>query len=498
MDDLRKELELLAHLDGVSSLLSWDQETYMPKGAIRARSEQLAALSGIRHDRLTSAAFQSILNQYVCLESGKPIQPVTERDRLILFRVFQDWRKAKQIPSAFVSSFAALKSQSQHVWQEARDCNDFALFAPYLEKCVAMSTEQAQMMNPDLPAYDTLLDEFEEGSSVSVLNPLFLELKDELQLLLLHILEKRKATKLFLGRTFDIQKQWDFGMKVLGEMGFDFNRGRQDRSTHPFTTQFHPTDVRVTTRLSPDNFLEALSSTIHEGGHALYEQGLQSDYFGTALCESVSLGFHESQSRLWEQMIGMGAAFWSHYYPILQSYFPESLNDVDSQLFYHAINTVSKSLIRVEADEVTYNLHIVIRYECEKMLFDKTLSVASLPGVWNQKYKDYLGVMPSSDCEGVLQDVHWSCALFGYFPTYTLGNLYAAHLYEQMRKDFDIEEKISQGQLKAVMEWNRDHIHCHGRLFSPKELLEKVCHCTLSTGPFLSYLNKKYLEIYGR
>ncbi len=301
-----------------------------------------------------------------------------------------------------------------------------------------------------------------------------------------------------LTQTYDEHLQWEFGLEILRDMGYDLNRGRQDRSAHPFTTDFHPSDVRITTRLSSSNLAMGLFGTIHEGGHALYEQGLDEQYFGTPLCEAISLGIHESQSRLWENYVGRGRPFWQWYYPRLQQLFPGPLGQVGLEDFYAAINTVRPSLIRVEADEVTYNLHIMLRFKLERALLDGSISVTELPGLWNQEMTEMLGITPETDAEGVLQDIHWSMGAFGYFPTYALGNLYGRQIYDAALEQIeDLEQRISQGDLKTLREWLRVKVQQLGRGKTAVELVQELSGQPLSVEPFVRYLKEKYGEIYG-
>jgi carboxypeptidase Taq len=488
-----KEIGLLS---GIGSLLSWDQETYMPSGAIDVRSEQSALMAELVHARWTGDAFRRVLSEWVDLDSGAFLGDVSDEEKRFLSEVYRDWKKAVLLPSSFVSAFSSLTSKAQHVWQEARAASRFSLFQPYLAQVVAMSRERADYLKStvvgggDVTPYDVLLNEYEPGVRSSYLTPLFQELCVGIK----DILKKVDVTKTVPNWEMDVDRQWEFGMWILAQMGFDFSFGRQDKSTHPFTTQFHPYDVRITTRLDARHFMDGFSSTVHEGGHALYEQGLDPAWFGTPFGEAMSLGIHESQSRMWENQIVKSRAFWEGQFQRLQMLFPHVLGEVSWLEFYHVVNRVRPSFIRVDADEVTYNLHIIIRYELEKAMVDGTLAVADLPHAWNAKYLSYLGISSENESMGVLQDVHWSCGLLGYFPTYTLGNLYAAQFYGQIERDIlDVSGLISRAEFSPITSWLRKNIHQVGRRMSPSELVMKVTGESLSSEPFLNYLRGKYL-----
>lgn len=495
---LIKELKTMSQLDGVLSLLGWDQETYMPKGGLEPRSEQLALLSQFKHERHTSESFRSLLSTFVDLDTGHVTYPGSLQELSLLKQIHKDWRMACALPTSFIASYAELKSKAQYHWQQAKTNNDYEMFRPYLETLIERTREKARFYKSESSLYGSLIDEHEPGLTLETFDDLFDELKRETQLLLKKI--RSVSTKKWLDLSqyhYGQQSQWELGMSVLTDMGFDFDHGRLDKSAHPFTTTFHPNDVRITTRFKTTDPLEGLSGTIHEGGHALYEQGLDKGWYGTPLCEAASFGVHESQARFWENMIGKHHAFWKHYYPFFCNHFPE-FRDIPLDRFYQAMHVVSPSLIRVEADEVTYNSHIMIRYELEKALIDGDLKTADLPHVWNRYYNEYLGVTPASDSEGVLQDVHWSVGAFGYFPSYTIGNLYAAQLNQTLVKDIpQYETYLEDGDLKPFKEWLRENVYQYGRQYSSQELLERVTGEPLSVTPFMTYIKQKYNQIYG-
>jgi carboxypeptidase Taq len=387
---------------------------------------------------------------------------------------------------------------AQQVWVEARKKSDFGMFLPALRTIVALKREEAHYLGYRDSPYDALLDHYEPGMTAGQLRPLFAALKARLVPLLQRVLAaKTSIDASILFRTYDPTRQMEFGRLVLTAMGYDFTRGRLDLSAHPFTTSFHPTDVRVTTRVYERELPACLFSCIHEGGHALYDQGLDPDRYGTPLGEPLSLGVHESQSRLWENCIGRSRPFWRCFYPLLQQCFPEQLKEVEMETFYAAVNHAKPSLIRVEADELTYNLHVMLRFEIEQDLIEERLAVEELPTVWGEKMRSYLGVTPTTDAEGVLQDVHWSLGAIGYFPTYTLGNLYAVQFYEQARKEINnLDGEIEAGRLTVLTRWLNQKIHRWGRTFTPEQLMLRVTGSSLSPEPFLAYLEKKYGELY--
>ena len=493
------ELEVITQLRKVAAVLAWDQETYMPSGSAQARSEQISLVLSLSHARFTSDTFRQSLATLVDLDGGAIDRDGLDRSQVrLLENVWHDWRRATALPVEFVGELARLTSQAQHVWQEARAQNDYARFSPYLEKIIDMKRQEARFHGFEDEPYDALLEDYEMGITTKQIEQLFAVLRPAL----IELVGRIKSSKVpdrhaLLTQEFPEDQQWEFGMEVLSDMGYDFTKGRQDRSAHPFTTDFHPSDVRITTRLNARDLSMGLFGTIHEGGHALYEQGLEAKYFGTPLCEAISLGIHESQSRLWENYVGRSMPFWRHYYPRLQARFPGQLGAVPLDDFYAAINAVRPSLIRVEADEVTYNLHIMLRFDLERALLNGDVTVKDLPGLWDQAMAKYVGVTPSTVAEGVLQDIHWGMGAIGYFPTYMLGNLYGRQIYEAALAQIDdLEERIAQGDLLTLREWLRDNVHRLGRLKRAGELIQDLTGQPLSAGPFIKYLQAKYERLY--
>lgn len=502
LEPLTTKLLEIQQLNSAASVLSWDQETYMPAGGGRARADQIATLQGVAHEKFVSSDVEILLAGWVDLNTGHPVdQPGDvwdEASRAVLREVWRDFSRAKKLPSDFVIRLSRECSLAQQVWAEAKEQNSFTLFLPNLQRVLALKREETQFLGYSDSPYDALLDVYEPGSTIAKLRPLFAQVKARLVPLLKKITNSTAhVDDSILFHTYDQARQLEFGRLVLTAMGYDFERGRVDFSAHPFTTSFHPTDVRVTTRVNEKELQSCLFSCIHEGGHGLYDQGLDPRYYGTPLCDSVSLGIHESQSRMWENCVGRSRAFWRYFYPILQQEFPYQLRTVDMEQFYAAINRVKPSLIRVEADELTYNLHIMLRFEIEQDLIEGHRQAEDLPDIWNAKMKEYLNIVPTEDADGVLQDVHWSLGAFGYFPTYTLGNLYAAQFYEQARLEIPhLEDEIAKGQLLILRRWLEQKIHRWGRTFTPDNLVQRVTGKSLNPDLFLAYVERKYAELY--
>ena len=502
VNDLTTRLLEIQRINSAASLLSWDQETYMPAGGGEARAEQISTLQGIAHQKLVSPEIERLLASWLDPETGEtqdtPGETWDEPSRSLLREVWRDYSRAKKLPSDFVVKLSRECSLAQQVWAEAKENHAFSQFLPNLRTVLSLKREEAEYLGYRDSPYNALLDVYEPGSTIEALRPLFAQIKGRLVPLLKKIQQSPiQIDDTILFHTFDQARQLEFGRMVLIAMGYDFERGRLDLSAHPFTTSFHPTDVRVTTRVHEHDLQSCLFSCIHEGGHGLYDQGLDPRYFGTPLGDSVSLGIHESQSRMWENCVGRSRAFWRFFYPMLQQTFHHQLRSLDGEQFYAAINRVKPSLIRVEADELTYNLHIMLRFEIEQDLIEGRTRPEDLPEIWNRKMEEYLGIVPSNDAEGVLQDVHWSFGAFGYFPTYTLGNLYSVQFYEQAKLEIPhLEDEIAAGQLMVLQRWLGQKIHRWGRMFTPDHLSRRVTGKSLDPEPFLSYVEKKYGELY--
>lgn len=480
-------------------MLEWDQETYMPKAASALRADQIELMAGLIHKEKTSTAFQKALSKLIDLKSGKMLSKGLEPLQQAALKAWRrDYLIAVALPNAFVKDFAKLSSESMTVWAEARKNNSFQMFAPYLEKVVAMCRQKAEYLGYKKHPYDALLDLYEPETTTQEIASLFTKVKKGVGTLLTGIASSPQIDDKCLHGKFSHEKQLSLGKTILEAMGFDLNRGRLDLSTHPFSMTIHPSDSRLTTRIHRTSIFDCISTVLHEGGHSLYEMGLMPEYYGSPLCEAVSLGIHESQSRLWETRIGQSKAFWKHFLPLLKKTFKGKLEKVTLDQFYKAINKVEPSLIRVESDEVTYSLHVILRFELEKQLIEGSLEVADIPEAWNHLMKTSLGITPPTDREGCLQDIHWSMGAFGYFPTYTLGNLYAGQLFETFEKAYpDWEERISKGDLLFFREWLQENIHRHGRAYQASELIKRVSGKQLSEEPYLNYLSKKYKELYN-
>lgn len=485
-------------LTGIAHLLDWDHETFMPSGAAGIRAEQLKTLAGLIHKEKTGKKFSNALSKLIDLTSGKVIaNGLDDRQQAALREWRRDYQHAVSLPTKFVEEFAQLTSQSISIWRLAKEEDTFQRFAPFLEKIVLMNRRKADLLGYQDHPYDALLDEYEPGSTTKGVQSLFADLKRSLTTLLKKIQGTAQVKDAFLYSDFDRAKQISFSHEILNAMGYDFNKGRLDFSSHPFSSSSHPTDSRITTRINTNSVINNICTVLHEGGHSLYEMGLPIEDYGSPLGEARSLGVHESQSRWWETRIGLTKPFWTYFLPRLKATFPGQLDQVTLDQFYKGINKVEPSFIRVEADEVTYPLHVILRFELEKDLIAGTLSIRDLPDAWNAKMQAFLGITPKTNREGCLQDVHWSMGAFGYFPTYTLGNIYAAHLFTAFERDFPHwESKVAKGELAFIREWLHDKIYQYGRRYSSHDLLKLATGKDLSSQAYLSYLNNKYHGIY--
>lgn len=493
---LDKEIVLLGH---ATAVLGWDQETYMPEAAIDERSEQLAVLSAIHHDRSTAPEIGEILTK-LGVDDANPLgrADLDPADRALLRHIHRNYRRSTRLPKELVVRIAQETSKGQAVWAAARKESNFKAFAPNLKTLLGLTLEVADALGYEDHPYDPLLDEYEPFMKTSEVSSVFDKLRTDLVAVLDKIRGGTPVDDSVVHRAFSVDGQEAFGRRVLAAMGWDFTRGRLDVSTHPFTTSLGVDDVRLTTRYNERFFNTGIFGTIHEAGHGLYELGFGDAIRGSSLSDGTSLGIHESQSRLWENMVGRSRPFWNHFYPVLKGIFPDTLSDIDAETFWKAINKVEPSLIRVEADDVTYGLHIILRFRLETELVTRKIAVDDLPERWNEEMKSLLGVVPSSDAEGVLQDIHWSMGGIGYFPTYALGNLYAAQFMATMRKDLpSLDDDLGAGRLDGVLGWLRDHIHRHGSAKTAGELVQDVTGSALDPNHFVAYLNDKFGRIYG-
>lgn len=494
---LHKLKELIYEINDINmaaAVLGWDQETYMPQGGINDRADQLSTLSKISHEKFTTKEIGDLIGE---LKSEIPDMD-DESDDVRLIRVLdRNYKKSVKVPASLVSEMSKAASLGQQAWAEAKKTSDFLKFKPHLQKLVELKKEYAKIFAPYDNIYDPLLDDFEPGLKTSEVKSIFNELRPHQVNLIKRIAEKKEVDNSFLFKDYDESKQWSLGEKAITKFGYDWTRGRQDKSTHPFSTNFGIDDSRITTRVTKNYLPTALFGTFHESGHAMYEQGVSRSLRRTPLARGASLAIHESQSRLWENIVGRSKAFWKHFYGELQKSFPENLTSVSLDNFYRGINKVKPSLVRVEADEATYNLHIMLRLEIEIGLMEGSMNVADLPSIWNSKMEDYLGIKPQNDGVGVLQDIHWSMGAIGYFSTYALGNLVSAQLLECVTKEIpDISMQIEKGEFSALLNWLRKNVHRHGAKFEPQELVVRVTGSKITPKPYLNYLNSKYSEIY--
>ncbi len=483
----------LADLESAGGLVAWDQETFMPKKGVDGRSHVIATMAGLVHEKLTDPALGEDLE---ALTGGGAGLDGTVRDQVAELARLRG--RAVKVPADLVRTLAQLQSKSTAVWALARADKDFATFAPYLTRIIELKREVAEAIGYREEPYEALMDEFEPGSRVSDVAHTLEELRDFLIPLVQAITGSSvKPDPGILAGPYDASRQDAFGREVVAAMGFDLEAGRLDLSNHPFTSGIHAGDTRLTTRYKPDLSV-GLFGTMHEAGHGLYEQNLPEALRRTPLGTATSLGMHESQSRMWENMVGRGRPFWNHFYARLQAVFPENLGKTPLDAFFLAVNGVRPSYIRIEADEVTYNLHIILRFELERELTSGRLAVKDVSDAWNDRVKRYLGLPAPSVDQGVLQDIHWSSGLIGYFPTYSLGNLYAAQLFEAARRDIPgLEAGFEKGKLTPLTDWLVENVHRKGRAMSASEIVEKASGAKLSPEPFSRYLRGKFEPLYG-
>jgi carboxypeptidase Taq len=491
---LKSRLAEVMDLSYIEYSLEWDQQTHMPPGGADGRAEQLGTLSKIKHEKYTADELGRLLE-----EAGQEVKDLPpDSDDACLVRVAgQSYRRLKQIPTDLMAEIKRTTGAAHTVWAKARAEKDFQIFQPVLARIFELKRQQAECFPNRASIYDPLLDEFEPGMQTAQVRAVFAELKRELVPLVKAIAAKPPVDDAVLHGNYDEQKQWALGLEVVQHFGYDFERGRVDKTAHPFSTSLSLNDVRITTRVYPQLLTSLLMSNMHECGHALYEQGFSPSLARSPLADGASYGIHESQSRLWENLVGRSRGFWKFFYPRLQATFPDQLHATDAEAFYRAINKVEPSLIRVEADEVTYNLHTMLRFELELDVLEGRLAVKDLPAAWNAKVKEYLGLDVPDDSQGVLQDVHWSSGYLGYFPSYTLGNLASVQFFQKACKDLPmIPDDIERGEFASLLSWLRGNIHCHGRKFMAPDLIQRVTGSPLTSTPYVSYLKRKYTEIY--
>lgn len=493
---LRAHLAPILDLGAAASVLSWDQQTHMPPGGGRARAEQLSTLRRLTHEMFTAPQTRALLEAAEA-EAGS-FDP--DSDEAALVRMTRrDYDRSTKLPSDFVAERTRAAATSVEVWRKARPANDFALFRPHLEQMVDFARRTADYIGFEEHPYDALLDGFEPKMTSREVTALFATLRERTVPLVRAIAERGDVVDAsFLKRKTDEATQEAFGREVAEQFGYDFSRGGLTRAPHPFATGFSRDDVRITTRFDPHNLTSAFLAILHEAGHAMYAQGVSPTLERTNLAGGAGLGVHESQSRMWENLVGRSRPFWTRYFPRLREFFPEQLADIDAETFYRAVNRVTPSLIRVEADEVTYNLHIILRYELELALLEGALEAKDLPDAWNGRMQKFLGIIPPTDADGVMQDIHWSTGSIGYFPTYTVGNVMSAQLFDAARRAHpSVMEQIGRGEFGTLLGWLRENVHVHGRKFFPQDLLERATGSRLTPEPYVQYLWQKFGEIYG-
>ncbi len=490
--DLAAELDDLGH---INALMAWDQQVYMPPGGSEERGQQSALLGQIMHEKFTSDEVGKLIADLE--EEVGDLNADTDEARSVKVAKKQ-YEKQTKVPLPLLMAFIQETTIAHEAWVEARAKSDFSIFQPHLQKIVDMRIQYAQLFQPYDHVYDPLLDDFEPGMKTADVKEIFNKLRPRQVELLKAIAEKEPPDNSFVKKYYKEEFQEMIGRYVITRFGYDWNRGRLDITAHPFTTEFGQGDVRITTRYLKDDAGSALFSTMHEAGHAMYAQGVARKYNRHPLSGAASLAIHESQSRLWENLVGRSKEFWSFFYPSMQMLFPEYLENVSLNDYYRGINKVEPSMIRVEADEATYNMHIMLRLEIEMGLMEGSMEVKDLPEIWNSKMRDYLGITPANDAEGVLQDVHWSGGMIGYFPTYALGNLASVQLWDKMvEENPNIPDEIAQGKFDTILGWMREHIHQYGAKYEPQEIMMMATGSKITPEPYIKYLQTKYGEIYN-
>lgn len=482
----------IGQIDATGAVLDWDAEVNMPEHGLAARAEQLSLLARLSHERRTSDRMGHFLESL----EGRCSDEAQQTNVREMRRAYD---RATKIPAALIERIAHVSTLAKDSWAKARKESAFAKFAPHLSELLDLKRQVADAVGYKGERYDALLDEFEPGATAAEVTKLFASLRGPLSEFVKQLADApKKPDASILARHYPIDRQKLWSRQAAMIVGFDFDRGRIDVSTHPFCSGFNPGDVRLTTRFSEDFFPAGMFGTLHEAGHGLYEQGLNDEHVFTPRGQAASLGIHESQSRMWENFVGRSMPFWERYFKQCQAVFTEALSDVSLSQFYGAINTVSPSLIRVEADEVTYNLHIILRFEIERELMEQRLAVKDLPESWNARIREMIGVSPANDAEGCLQDIHWSMGAFGYFPTYAMGNLYAAQFFAAARREMtDLDDQFRRGEFGGLLSWLRKNIHVHGMRYQPAELVKNVTGAPLTIEPFMTYIRQKFGPIYG-
>lgn len=495
LEKLKVLLGEVSDIGHAAAVLGWDQQVNMPPGGAEARGQQLATLSKIAQEKFISDEVGRLIEDLKA--DFADADPASDEAAMVRVAA-RNYDKAKRVPPEFVAEQAVVTSKAFEAWVEAKGKSEFSIFQPHLEKVVDLVKKYISFFPPADHPYDTLLDDYEPGMKTADVKEIFNVLRPKQVELIKAITSAKQVKDDFLHRKYNEKKMMDFGVDVITKYGYDWSGGRQDKASHPFQTTFGPGDVRITTRFEADNPTATLFSTLHESGHAMYEQGVNPAYARTPLMGGTSLAVHESQSRMWENLVGRSLPFWEHFFPALKKVFPSQLDGVGVKAFYKAINKVEPSLIRVNADEATYNLHIMLRLELEIAMVEGRVAIKDLPEIWNTKMQEYLGITPPNDAKGVLQDIHWSYGSIGYFSTYALGNLVSAQLWERINMDIrNLDDQIRKGNFSELLGWLRKNIHQHGQKYEPQVLVEKVAGSKITPEPYVRYLTKKYSEIYG-
>ncbi len=482
----RTQLQKIADIKYAHAVLQWDQETYMPKNSTHKRAKQMATLSELAHVESTVEHLGNLL------QTLSEKNDLSEIERKNVELSWNDYLKEKKYSTVFVRQMSETISISFNAWMDARKQNEYTFFEPALAKLVDLKKQETEILGYTDHRYNALLNEYEKGITVNLLDDIFKSIEKPLADLLIKANKQLQPNDSFLKQPFSKQKQWEWGLYLIEQLGFDFNSGRQDISEHSFTTNFSSNDVRLTTRIDENDFTNMTWSCLHEAGHGLYEQGLPIDEYGMPCGEYTSLSIHESQSRLWENNVGRSKAFWKYQFPKLRQFFPQQFQHINENDFYKAINKIQPSLIRTEADELTYHAHVQIRYNIEKAIFEEKCNLKDIPTLWKEQYNHFLGVKVIDDRSGCLQDVHWSHGSFGYFPTYSLGSFYATQFYAEAEKQINgLEQQIQQGDVSKLLEWLRKNIHQYGRMFTSNQLCQKITGESLNAKYFIEYLSKK-------
>jgi carboxypeptidase Taq len=492
IEELKKEFTDITRLNHIYSLLGWDEQVNLPKGSFGGRAEQKGLMSKIVHERLISDKIGKLIKEAEKLTDLSLVDSATLREAK------RDYEQEVKLPTELVEEISKTSSHGYIKWVEARKKNDFSIFQPLLEKLVGLKIQVAEKLDTHPDPYSTLIDLYEPGATYDWIANIFNKSKESLNRIIKKLNNSSdKPDFSILTQKWDENKQWDFSIEVIKGLNYDFDRGRQDKSVHPFTTSLSSSDTRFTTRIDENFVSTCIFGSIHECGHALYDMGFMEEIHDSVLANGCSMGIHESQSRMWENMVGRSIEFWKYFYPKLKISFPNNLWDKNIEEFYRSINTVQHSLIRVEADEVTYGMHIILRFELERDIIEGKVQVSELPDLWNEKMEDLLGLVPPTNSDGLLQDVHWSGGSFGYFPTYFLGNLYGAQFYNTALKQHPtLPKEYEKGNFSNLLSFLRENIHQYGRIYQARDLVKRVTGEDLNPDYFIEYLEKKFYQIY--